>query len=322
MKIAVTGANGFIGSRLCRYLSEKGFEVVCLVRETSDTSLLGNMNIRRINYGDKEMLSEALLGVDVLVHLAALTRARKWDEFKKVNVDFVKQLVEISNESTTIKQFIFMSSQAASGPSKSASGKLESEKCRPVTMYGRSKLKAERVIKSRSEKPWTIFRAVSVFGPGEQDFLEYYKIIKKGIAPLVGMRHKYLSLIYVDDLCRMISLAIGNEEAGNEIFFASGSEEISMAGFAWLIAIAMEKSIITIRIPEPFLWISALILELVSKASKRPPVLNREKFREMRQRYWLADNSKAVKLLGFSQDATLVKQMHTTINWYKKQGIL
>ncbi|MCF7919212.1 MAG: NAD(P)-dependent oxidoreductase [Candidatus Cloacimonetes bacterium] len=322
-KIAITGANGFIGSRLSSFLLSQGYDVRCLVRKNSDLSLLAkDLETVFVDYNDSESLQTALKDSEIVIHLAALTRAKTWEEFRKINIDLVETLVNIVNVSSSIEQFIFMSSQAAAGPAASALPKREDEECNPVTMYGNSKLEAEELIQDQCLKAWTILRPVSVFGPGEKDLLEYYKIVNKGIAPLIGMRHKYISLIYVDDLCRLTSLAVGNEAAYNEIFFAAGSENISMAGFAYLISQALNKVVTKIRIFVPVLWLAAVILELFGWSSKRPPVLNREKLREMSQRYWLASNHKAEEILGFTQEATLVKQMQTTINWYKEHNVL
>ena len=322
-KIAVTGANGFIGSRLCNLLKENEYDVVCLVRRGSDISLLGeDAEIRYVDYNEPVSLNEALADREILIHAAALTKARKWEDFQKTNIDLVEQLVRLTNAIESFEQFIFLSSQAAAGPAISAFGKKESEPCQPVTMYGRSKRVAEIILEDKCAHSWTIIRPVSVFGPGEKDFLEYYKILNTGIAPLVGMTDKYLNFIYVDDLCSLIEKSIDNPAAVNECFFAAGAEIISMAGFAYIIAEALNKKIFELRIPQPILYIAAFINELIALKNKSIPALNREKFREMRQRYWLADTQKANELLGWQPSSTLAKQMQTTIKWYKERNLL
>jgi nucleoside-diphosphate-sugar epimerase len=322
-KIAITGANGFIGSRLSSYLQNRDYEVRCLVRRGSNHSLLtGNPEIVYVDYEDAASLRKGLQDIEVIIHLAALTRAKTWEEFRKINIDLVEMLVQITNASESLEQFIFMSSQAASGPALSAIRKREEEECQPVTMYGSSKLEAEEIIQEECLKAWTIIRPVSVFGPGEKDLLTYYKIVKKGVAPLIGMQDKYINLIYVDDLCRLIELTLGREAAKNEIFFAAGSETLSMSEFASLIAGSLKKKVIKVRILVPVLWLAAELLEIISINQTRPPILNREKLREMSRRYWLASNCKAEELLGFSQDTPLSEQIQTTINWNIKEGIL
>jgi len=322
-KIAVTGSNGFVGSRLCNLLREMEYDVVCLVRHGSDISLLNeDAEIRYVEYNELSSLKEALADREILIHAAALTRARKWEDFQKTNIDLVEQLVELTNAIEGFEQFIFLSSQAATGPAISAIGKKESEPCKPLSMYGKSKRVAEIKIEDKCTHPWTIIRPVGVFGPGEKDFLEYYKIVSYGIAPLTGMMDKYFNFIYVDDLCDLIEKSIGNPAAANECFFAAGNEVISMAGFAYIIAEALNKKIFELRIPLPILYIAALINELIAHSRKRIPVLNREKFREMRQRYWLADTQKANELLGWNSTSTIARQMQTTIKWYKERKLL
>jgi len=321
--VAVTGANGFIGSRLSSYLSDAGNEVRCIVRPTSDLSLLSShLEIHRIDYDDKEALRDILTGSMIVIHAAALTRARHWDDFQKINIDLVADLVEVINQIDSIQQFIFISSQAASGPAKSGVGKQEDDPCHPVSMYGRSKLQAEEIVHTNCQKPWTIIRPASVFGEGEKDFYNYYKIIEKGIAPVVGIVDRFMSVIHVDDLCSILDSAMLNKSAYNQIFFAAANEDISMAGFAYLIAQSMQKKIFELRIPLPVLYLSAIISELFTLSSKAPPLLNREKYREMKQRYWLVSIKKSVDILNFSQTATLTRQMQQTIKWYKSQGLL
>ena len=322
-KIAVTGANGFIGSRLSNLLKEKEFDVVCLVRHGSDISLLnGDAEIRYVDYYELDSLKEALADREILIHAAALTKTRKWEDFQKTNIDLVEQLVELTNDIKGFEQFIFLSSQAAAGPAISAIGKKESEYCQPITMYGKSKRVAEIIIEDKCAHSWTIIRPVSVFGPGEKDFLEYYKIVNTGIAPLTGMTDKYLNFIYVDDLCDLIEKSIGNPAAVNECFFAAGNEIISMAGFAYIIAEALNKKIFELRIPLPILYMAAFINELIALKNKSYPALNREKFREMQQRYWLADTHKANELLGWQPSSTIARQMQTTIKWYRGRNLL
>ncbi|MCF7912460.1 MAG: NAD-dependent epimerase/dehydratase family protein [Candidatus Cloacimonetes bacterium] len=321
-KVVITGANGFIGSRLAAYLQQKGYDVVCLVRQGSDTSLLSNSSqIKYIDYHTPDSWQEAFAGCQILIHAAALTRARKWADFQKTNIDLVEQLISFTNTLPGFEQFIFLSSQAASGPAKSGFGKTESDDCYPISSYGKSKLAAEQIIQ-KSSMPWTIFRPVSVFGPGEKDFYQYYKMIQKGIAPLIGISDKHISLVYVDDLCAMIELSIAKESAYNQCFFAAGVESVSMAGFAYIIAEALDRKIFELSIAVPILYVAACFSEIFALGRKTIPVFNRKKLREMNQRYWLASHRKVIEILGWQPDMTLARQMQITIKWYKERKLL
>ena len=322
-KIAVTGANGFIGSSLCKYLAESGYEVLCLVRDGSDTSLLpSSLNIIYVDYQNMTDIEDKINDCDVLIHSAALTRAKNWNHIKNINVVLTENIINIVNNCPSIRQFIFISSQAAAGPAPTAYGINEEDICKPVSLYGKSKLEAEHQIKDKCYKSWTIIRPVSVFGPGEKDFYEYYKIINKGLSPLIGVVDRFVNLIHVDDLCRMIQMTIGNISAYNECFFASSSETVSMAGFSYILAQILGKKLVELHIPLPILYIAAVISEIFCPPQKFPPLLNRQKYKEMIQRYWIVNNTKAYEKLGFVTDTTLTKQMAKTIEWYLSKDML
>ena len=89
MRVAITGASGFIGSNLSRYLSNKGYSVVAFVRNPdSMTQPANNIEIVKGDVTNPESLLKAFEGVDVAIHLAALFNhpEASWDDYKAVNV--------------------------------------------------------------------------------------------------------------------------------------------------------------------------------------------------------------------------------------------
>ena len=323
-KIVITGSNGFVGSSLARkFLGEK-FDVTCLVRLESNTELIPKeCKIFRVNYNNTAEMLEIVEGSDILIHNAALTRAMNWKQFKKVNIDLTEKLLNICNSTKSLKQFVFISSQAAAGPAKDEKHpKIESNKCFPVTMYGKSKLLAENLIKKKSEKPWTIIRPVSVFGPGDKDFLQYFKLVKKHFALHIGFKDKYMNLIYIDDLVEMIARTLGNKKAYKQIFFASDGNAYTLKKFIESLSLALNTYSITINIPEFILYPIALTGDFFSIFNKRPSLLNREKIKELKEHFWLVNNDKAKDLLGFKSLGNIVNNLETTYKWYKEKGWL
>jgi nucleoside-diphosphate-sugar epimerase len=317
-KIAITGANGFVGSRLVRQLAAN-HDVICLVRENSNIDLLPkNANIRKIEYNDLDAIREILVDCDVLIHSAALTRAKNWQTMKRINIDLTEQLLKISGD---LKQFVFISSQAASGPAmNNATPVTESDLCKPLTIYGKSKMMAEELIRSKAEIPYTIIRPVSVFGSGDSDFLQYFKMIKNFIAVQIGFDEKHYNFIYVNELVKLIDKTILNKFAYNETFFAADPKTYTMQEFIKSIEMAMNRKSIHLRIPVFLLQPAAGIAEFLNKFSSRPPLLNREKVKEFRQSNWLVSTEKAKKLLAFESASDLTEQMKETYNWYKDKG--
>lgn len=73
MKILVTGASSFLGGHLVELLAERGYTVICMVRKTSDTTLLDRLGLEKrvADLTDPSSLGEALDDVEAVVHLGA-----------------------------------------------------------------------------------------------------------------------------------------------------------------------------------------------------------------------------------------------------------
>ncbi len=323
-KIVITGANGFVGSALVKKLLINGNEVTCLARAGSDIDLIENKNdIRYIDYNNIDEIIEALRDKDILIHSAALTRARNWEIFKEINIKLTETLVNICNNSS-IKQFIFISSQAAAGPAlNESSGKKEKDNLNPVTMYGKSKLIAEEVIRKKAKMPWTIIRPVSVYGAGDKDFLELFKMVKNHFVILNSFRTKYYNLIYINELTELIEQTINNKEAFNEIFFAANSRIIKNIELHKLIGKAMNSKTLTIRIPEFLLYPIASFLEFISLVFKKKfPVINRDKVKEFKEDYWIVNTTKSEQKLKIQFKDEYLLNFKKIYQWYKDKGWL
>src|SRR5690554_1957090 len=145
--ILISGANGFIGSRLCNYLYLNGNKVIGLVRKGADTSLINNkLSIEEVDYNDNERIAYFMNQADIFIHCAAQTKARSFDEICKNNVDLTLNMINISSNSASIKHFIFISSQAAGGPGNGHQEVRETDIPMPISWYGKSKLLAEKNI--------------------------------------------------------------------------------------------------------------------------------------------------------------------------------
>lgn len=319
-KICITGANGFVGTNLTKELVKRGYEVTCLVRKTSDISFIEDLPVEiiRADYNSQESIKAALKNNDYLFHLAAKVRAKSENEFDQSNYELTRNLVKIS-ERASLKKFIFLSTQAAAGPAKDLHLKTENENCFPISLYGKSKLKAENYLKDKARIPYTIIRSVSVFGPYDTDFLTVFKMIKNGIKIKCGFKEKFISLIYVKDLVKLLIMAAENKKANGEIFFACDGRTYSRQYFLDEIASAMNKSTLNIPVPMPILYSTALWNEIKQNFADKPYILNLEKAKEIKERFWLCSNDKARKILDFKPDYNLFQALKETYKWYKEQ---
>ncbi|NOZ60491.1 MAG: NAD-dependent epimerase/dehydratase family protein [Calditrichaeota bacterium] len=325
MRAFVTGSNGFIGSHLIEKLVEKKYAVRCLVRKTSDLRWIENLPVEFV-YGDvtqSETLIPAVKDVDVVFHLGGLVRALSWDDFFRVNALGTKNLLDTCvRENVNLKRFVYVSSQAAVGPSSDGRKINENDEPAPISLYGKSKREAEKFVwEYRSNFPVTILRPPSVYGPRDDDILEIFKYINWGVKPRVGKKERRISIIYVDDLVRGIVRAAENERGANQIFFLTG-EACDWAEFENKIAQAMGKKSIQVVVPEFGVNVAAFLGELAAKITRKPALLNKDKAREMKEQFWLVDGAKAEKTLGFKPEISLEKGIKRTYRWYCEQGWL
>jgi len=320
-KILVTGANGFIGANLSNYLLSLGYNVTCLLRSHCDTSLLDTrQNIVYIDYNDLHTLEEIVSQHNIIIHLAALTKAKTFDQMYSANVKLTENIVNIVNNSPICKQIIFISSQAATGPSSLTHCKTEDEIEYPVSWYGNCKLLAEIKVKL-THKNWTIIRPCSVYGEGDRDFLVYFQLIKRHIAPLPGVHTKYFSLIYVHDLVKTIVKCIDNQNVFNQLIHISDNHSYTIAKFINTIKGIIGTYSFSIKIPDRLILLTASVCEIVN-LSKKTSVLNKQRAIELTQESWLIDSSKAYRLLNLSPTAPLVENLKKTYLWYTEKHLL
>lgn len=325
MRALVTGSNGFIGSHLVEKLLEKNYEVRCLVRKTSNLRWIKNLPVEFV-YGDvtqKETLMPAVENVDIVFHLGGLVRALSWEGFYRVNAQGTKNLLDACAErAKNLRRFMYVSSQAVVGPSRSERKIRENDTPMPVSLYGKSKLEAEKIVWDfKKIFAVTILRPPSVFGPRDDDILEIFKYIKWHIKPQVGIKKRKLSIIYIEDLIRGIIMAAESAKGENQIFFLT-AEPCEWSEFEDSIAEVMGRKAIPIIVPEIAVDVAAFFGEIKAKVSRKPALLNKDKAHEMKEQFWLVDGSKAKEILGFEPSIALREGIFRTYRWYREQGWL
>lgn len=326
MRVLITGSNGFIGSALAADCLQRGFKVRCLVRRTSDLSRLQGLNVE-LCYGElrrPDSLQGLFKDVDIVFHLAGVTRGRNEQDYLSGNYHSTINLLEACRaEGPEQLKVVFVSSQAAAGPSTAERPLTEEDEPRPISLYGRSKLLAEKAVLEYSQKrPAVIVRPPSVYGPGDKDFLILFQNIQRGILPMVGDGRQRISIIYIDDLVRGIQAAAEKPQANGEIFFLSGDEDVSYAELARTVAQALDVRPLTLHLPMPAVEAVIRLNVLVCRLTGKATILNMDKLREMKQPGWLCSNRKAKDVLGFQPQVNLAEGMRRTAAWYREKGLL
>lgn len=323
-KALVTGGNGFVGSHLVEHLLNRGYDVTCLVRKTSDLSFLTGLELE-YRYGDVTdiaSLREALKGVDFVFHLAGLTKAKTREEYFRANALGTENLLSACFEvNPRIKKFVYVSSQAAVGPCEDFKPLDEDAECHPITDYGRSKLEGEKKILAFKDRiPVTIIRPPAVYGPRDKDILFFYRMVNKGVIPLFGFGESYISLIYVKDLARGIVLAAENPDSSGKTYFLADEKFYSWSEAGETIKKVLGVKAFKLRIPKFLLFTFAAFSEMIARLKAESALVNLQKARELSRKYWLCDVSKAKDEFGFSTEYDLERGAEETVKWYKEKG--
>jgi len=323
MKILLTGGNGFIGSTLAEKLVKQNFNVRCFVRSTSSLKWISAIDVD-FYYGNllnKDALINALHGVDYVFHLAGTTKAHTEEEYDRGNLGVTKNLIDtILENKIKLKRLVFVSSQAAYGPSDSLNPITENHVRTPLTYYGKSKLKAQQYIEDNSNKiPATIIIPSAVYGPRDTDVLEFFKAVKLGIIPRLGGKDKYASMVHVEDLCDAIIEAAKSEKTIGQSYFIANPLPYPWSKIARITLDIMNKKAIHINIPMPLMKGIALISENISRMTKKPHIVSSQKVIEMAQDYWICSPQKAKTDFGFETKIDLHDGIKNTLAWYVEQ---
>lgn len=324
-KVLITGATGFIGSHLVDGLLEKGDKVRVLARSSNPSQWLKGKEIEIVkgDYGDIESLKKAVKEVDYIYHVAGVTKALDEKTYVQGNVTATENLLKATVEANpTLQRFLHVSSGAAAGPSPSAEKPIdETAPPKPVTLYGRTKLQAEEVCKRYFEKlPITIVRPSIIYGERDKDLLEHFKTVKSGIIPIFGIAKKKYDYLYVKDLIDGMTAAAETEKTRGEIYFLSGKAH-SWEEVGEVAKKALGKSFaVKLILPD---WLSATvaaIVEDVNKAQGKISILNRDRARDGKERYWTFSTEKAKRDFNFVQKTSLEEGFQRTVNWYRQNN--
>lgn len=324
MRVLVTGGTGFLGSHLVEgLLEEPGTEVFALVRDPSRPRWLEGTRRVRILAGNLESVPSLPDGLSAVFHVAGSTKPLKSSAYYTVNRDGTTNLLRALEGQSGRPRFIHMSSLAAVGPSAPERGVREDDPPRPVSHYGESKLQAEREVLARRDRfPAVILRPGAVYGPRDEDFLEYFRWIKRGVQPRIG-RRQLMSLVHVRDVVRAALLAGRADLASGEVFHIADPKPAGWEDIGRLAAGLLGIRPVQVRLP---LWAASLASAasegLGRLLGRDKGLLNRDKVKLAKAAGWVADVGKARRVLGFETRIPLEQGLAETIAWYLGQGLL
>ena len=318
-RVAVTGANGFIGQNVVRHVRDAGWTVRAIVRpgrrdgvpsgvETIDTDFVATDLIR------------AAAGADVIVHGAGRTRAAMSRQFRAANVEITRQVVRAAVELGA--RLVHVSSQAAAGSGTPEHPRAEDDPPHPLTAYGKSKLAAEEVVRTSDPLCWTIVRPALVYGPADRNTLPLFKMAQRGIMlQLERSPSPAYTFVHVDDVARGIETAAIAPKALGQIFSLGHPESDTVDSVTETLARVLGRPCRRVRFPVPLLRAAAVAGDLAALCGWSVP-LDRARLIELMAEGWVCSVERARDLLGFSARIGLLEGFTSTAAWYARHGLL
>jgi nucleoside-diphosphate-sugar epimerase len=297
VKVAVTGATGFIGRHLVEHLAARGDAVVPIGRPL-----------------ERAIVARALGGADAVVHLAGIVSTLDESQFFAVNVDATREVAEAAASTGT--RLVYVSSLAAAGPAPPDAPRTEDDAPAPITAYGRSKLEGERVIERTAGLRWLTLRPGVVYGPRDRALLPFFAMAKFGVLPLVGRPTAGYTFIHVRDLVRAIGAAVDSGLTGEPIFTGHPTPVLPRA-LLHAVRAAVGGRAAIVFVPPALLRAAALAGDLAGKAMGRPLPINGRRYVELMAEGFVCRVDRLRDRLGIVAEIGLEEGLQETARWYR-----
>lgn len=322
-KVIVTGASGFIGSRLRDALLAAGSDVVSLVRASSPQVMRGRS--AAVDYADEASLRRVIEQEqpEYVFHVAGATKGVTPKDFFRGNVLPTQSLVRALRGTSALKRFVLVSSLTAYGPSNEGPPLTERHEPKPVEHYGRSKLEAERVLMREGEGlPWTIVRPSGVYGPADVDTFVLFRAAKLGVNLFYGNHKKRASMVYVDDLVDALVTAAQSERSLGRGYFICDGRPYTWGEIQEHIGQAVGRRGVNLHLPSFVVDVAARAGEIATAFDKKPRILNRQKALMDAQQAWLCTHAAAREDFGYVPRVDMAEGTRRAVEWYTQQGWL
>lgn len=304
--VAVTGATGFIGRSIVRHLRDYGYKVRALVRPGGSAATGGDELVAG-TLDDLPSLCALVRDAAAVVHCAGVVRAGRAEDFRRVNTLGTERLLTAIRASPRPARIMLISSLAAREPHLSA--------------YASSKRGAEDLVRS-SGFEHCIVRPPAVYGPGDQTSLPLFRLLSRPLAVLPGSSRSRFSLIFVDDLARLIATLVERPRWNGEVVEPDDGHP---GGYAWedLATIAGRSLGIGIRpllMPRWLLWVPAVLSQAWTRLFGKLPLITPGKLRELYHDDWVCRSDLPGCMGGWQAQTPLSEGFAITVNDYVRNG--
>jgi uncharacterized protein YbjT (DUF2867 family) len=301
--LAMTGATGFVGGATMRQAIDAGWHVRALTRRPQPdregvTWIAGALD-------DTDSLNEMTAGSDVVMHIAGVVNVPTRAAFEAGNATATAHVIDAARNAG-VTRFVHVSSLAAREPG--------------LSDYGWSKERAEAAV-TASGLDWTIVRPPAVFGPGDTEMLDLFRMARRGIALLPPKGR--MSAIYVDDLARLLVALAADRSASLGAIYEPDDGQAggwSHRGFAHAIGRAVgRRRIATLAVPSAVLKAGGRIDKLVRRSGAK---LTPDRARYIAHPDWVAASGAQPPAALWQPEWATDEALAETVRWYLRAGWL
>jgi len=292
IRIALTGATGFIGTTVLRHLTAAGYTVRALYRPRAGRIPPLSQGVEWLagDLHDDAALIALVAQTDAVVHCAGAVRGAGRADFDPINERAAGRLAAAAARQASAPRFLLISSLAARAPE--------------LSHYAGSKARGEQAIKAASAGlRWAVFRPPAVYGPGDREMAPLFRAIAGGYLPAPTAADGRFSLLYVDDLASAVVRWLGADAAHGETFelddgHSGGYDWDSVRDIAGR-ALRPGRRVRRVPIPLPLLKLAAHANLVGARLLGYAPMLTPGKVREIIHADWVCDSAHLRRAIGW-----------------------
>lgn len=298
MKLAITGATGFVGQAVLDAALAAGTHVRAIARRAQ----ADREGIEWIagDLGDADALDRLVAGADAVIHIAGAVNVPTREDFAVANIAGTQGMIDAATRAG-VTRFVHVSSLAAREPD--------------LSNYGWSKAGAEDAVRA-SALDWTIVRPPAIYGPRDSDMLELFRMAQRGFVLLPPPGRA--SIIHVGDLARLL-LALADVAGKAETYEPDDGAPLAHRDLALAIGRAVGRQVQTLSAPAPLLRLAARGDRLVRGAKAK---LTPDRAAYMAHPDWTANPAMAPDPALWTPAISLDAGLAETARWYREAGWL
>ena len=320
----VTGATGFIGRHLVRFLAERGVRVRAMARDPERGRELAHPNVEVVvgDFGDPAAIDGIAAGMDTVFHLASVMKGTA-DEFERVDLAGGRRLLDEAKRAG-VRRFVFTSTMGAFKLGGLRDGSVVTEEMSDdperVGHYSRAKLLMERLLleaNGTGDIEAVVLRPGLVFGDGISPYLEHLPHVgsfKGDRYTVFGDGEVPLQLTYVGNVVDALWRAATSPDAPGQTFTIIDDDVPTQRQFVRRLAELTGRPLTVRTIPRPAAWLIGLGVETAAGVLRQKPPTTRQLLLGKTAKLAF-DCSRAKRVLGWTPTVSWDEGLRRAVAW-------